>query len=147
MSLADEHKKHWDAYIAEPQTNPLVYGHPEQWGTVVLENKLCFFLVDDKAEILPGSGMIMPKALRPTVFDLTAEEFAATFALLQEVKAYLEQHYQPDGYSVGWNVYPVGGQHVPQAHLHVIPRFADEPYEGRGVRYWLKQRENQRPTR
>jgi histidine triad (HIT) family protein len=57
----------------------------------------------------------------------------------------LDETLKPDGYSVGWNVLPVGGQHVPQAHLHVIARFADEPFAGRGIRYWLKQEENRRP--
>jgi hypothetical protein len=31
------------------------------------------------------------------------------------------------------------GQEVMHAHLHVIPRFADEPYAGRGIRFLLKQ--------
>jgi diadenosine tetraphosphate (Ap4A) HIT family hydrolase len=143
MSLADQHKKNWNQYLEQPQTNPLMYGHPEQYGTVVLENELCFFL-QDNAEVLPGSGMIIPKAHRPTVFDLTKDDFIATHDLLQSVKAYLDKTLEPDGYSVGWNVLPVGGQHIPQAHLHVIPRFADEPYAGRGIRYWLKQAENRR---
>jgi hypothetical protein len=30
------------------------------------------------------------------------------------------------------------------AHLHVIPRFADEPLAGRGIRYALKQPTNRR---
>ncbi len=134
----------WDAYLEHPETNPLVYGHPEQVGEIVLENALCFFL-QSNGEVLPGSGMIIPKAHRPTVFDLTPDEWTATFELLQRVKAYLDESLCPAGYSVGWNVRPVGGQHIPQAHLHVIPRFADEPYAGRGIRYWLKQKDNLRP--
>jgi histidine triad (HIT) family protein len=31
---------------------------------------------------------------------------------------------------------------VPVAHLHVVPRFATEAYAGRGLRWWLKQKEN-----
>jgi histidine triad (HIT) family protein len=142
--LAKKHQAAWEKYIQEPQTNPLMYGHSEQYGEVVLENDLCFFLQGD-GDILPGSGMIIPKAYRPTVFDLTKDDFIATHDLLQKVKAYLDETLQPDGYSVGWNVLPVGGQHVPQAHLHVIPRLADEPFAGRGIRYWLKQEENRRP--
>jgi diadenosine tetraphosphate (Ap4A) HIT family hydrolase len=30
------------------------------------------------------------------------------------------------------------------AHLHVIPRYADEPLAGKGIRYWLKQPANKR---
>jgi diadenosine tetraphosphate (Ap4A) HIT family hydrolase len=143
--LAKKHQLAWDEHLLKPETNGLMYNHPEQVGEVVLENDLCFFLQDEDNEVLPGSGMIIPKAPRQTVFDLTPEDFIATHDLLQKVKAYLDETLKPDGYSVGWNVLPVGGQHVPQAHLHVIPRFADEPFAGRGIRYWLKQAENRRP--
>ena len=56
----------------------------------------------------------------------------------------VDRKLEPDGYNVGWNVGPVGGGHVPQAHLHVIPRFADEPFAGRGIRWWFKRAENTR---
>jgi histidine triad (HIT) family protein len=143
--LAKKHQAAWDSYLEHPETNGLMYNHPEQYGEVVLENALCFFLQDEAGDSLPGSGMIIPKAYRPTVFDLTQEDFIATHDLLQNVKVYLDKTLNPDGYSVGWNVMPVGGQHIPQAHLHIIPRFADEPFAGRGIRYWLKQKENRRP--
>jgi diadenosine tetraphosphate (Ap4A) HIT family hydrolase len=143
--FAKKHQEAWQTYLEHPETNGLMYGHPEQYGEVVLENSLCFFLQDKTSEILPGSGMIIPKAPRATVFDLTPEDWTATYDLLQKVKAHLDKTLNPDGYGVGWNVLPVGGQHVPQAHLHVIPRFANEPYAGHGIRYWLKQEENRRP--
>ena len=33
-------------------------------------------------------------------------------------------------------------QNVMRAHLHVIPRFEQEPYAARGIRHWLKQEPN-----
>ncbi|MGL4608913.1 MAG: HIT family protein [Trueperaceae bacterium] len=96
---------------------------------------VCLFSQDENSNILPGSAMIIPKAYRSTVFDLTRENFIATHDLLKKVKAHLDEILNPDGYSVGWNVQPVGGQCTPQAHLHVIPRFEDDPYVGRGIRY------------
>jgi diadenosine tetraphosphate (Ap4A) HIT family hydrolase len=90
-----------------------------------------------------GSGIIVPIRHAETVFDLTSDEALATFALLAEVRAWMERHYQPDGYNVGWNCGPVGGQEIMHAHLHVIPRFQQEPYAGRGIRHWLKQGANQ----
>ncbi|MFN2225152.1 MAG: HIT family protein, partial [Anaerolineae bacterium] len=59
-------------------------------------------------------------------------------------RALLEAEYAPQGYNLGWNSGAVAGQEVFHAHLHVIPRFADEPLAGRGIRYWLKQPENRR---
>ena len=111
----------------------------------VLRNEHCVFLVRPQRRVLPGSGLIVPFEPRTTVFDLTPEEWAATFELLLEAKAWVDEHHAPDGYNVGWNNGQVAGQTIPQVHLHVIPRFSDEPRAGRGIRYYLKQPENMRP--
>ena len=115
-----------------------------QQHTIVSENVFCVF-IQRPQKILPGSGLIVPRKHRETLFDLTAEEWAATYDLLQRAKSLLDAQYAPAGYNVGWNVGRVGGQEVFHAHLHVIPRFADEPLAGKGIRYWLKQPANQRP--
>jgi diadenosine tetraphosphate (Ap4A) HIT family hydrolase len=113
-------------------------------GQVTLGNGECLFLQQPQA-VLVGSGLIIPRAHRETVFDLTDVEWASTLSLLKKVQKLLDAQYHPQGYNVGWNCGSVGGQEVFHAHLHVIPRFADEPYAGKGIRYWLKQPENQRP--
>lgn len=115
-----------------------------QQHIVVSENDFCVF-VQRPQKILPGSGLIVPRQHRETAFDLTAEEWAATYDLLHRAKSLLDAQYGPSGYNVGWNIGRVGGQEVFHAHLHVIPRFADEPLAGKGIRYWLKQPANQRP--
>lgn len=113
---------------------------------VVLENKYCLFTQDSKYQgVLRHSGLIVPRSHRETVFDLTPEEVSDTFALLAQVRAHLDLVCRPDGFTLGWSCYPVGGQTIMHAHLHVLPRFADEPFAGRGLRWWLKQPENQRP--
>lgn len=109
---------------------------------VILRNEQCVFLVIPERRVLPGSGLIVPLEARETVFDLTLEEWSATFDLLQKAKAWLDGRFRPDGYNVGWNNGKVAGQTVPQVHLHIIPRFADEPLAGRGIRHHLKQPEN-----
>ncbi|MEN8173650.1 MAG: HIT family protein [Chloroflexota bacterium] len=110
---------------------------------VILENKYCLFLQQDEP-VLIGSGLIIPRAHRETAFDLSAEEWAATFSLLQRVKALIDEQQAPDGYNLGWNCGQVGGQEIFHAHLHVIPRYGDEPLAGKGIRYWLKQEDNKR---
>lgn len=110
---------------------------------LILKNKHCMFLMLNKPDI-EGSGIIMPREHRETVFELTEKEWNSTYALLKEVKNYIDQEYKPDGYNVGWNCGTVGGQHVFHAHLHVIPRYADELYAGKGIRNWFKSKENKR---
>lgn len=117
--------------------------HSFEGQEVIVENEYCLF-IQMPQEVLIGSGLIIPREHRETLFELTKKEWDATYELLQEVKQMLDDQYQPDGYNVGWNCGQVGGQHIFHAHLHVIPRFKDEPYAGRGIRSWLKSAENKR---
>jgi diadenosine tetraphosphate (Ap4A) HIT family hydrolase len=117
-------------------------------GELVLENEWCIYSsqhLDENAGILPYSGIIVPKRRAETVFDLTQDEILATFTLLEQVRSHLDATVRPDGYTIGWNCARAGGMEIPHAHLHVIPRFADEPKAGQGIRYHLKQADNRRP--
>ena len=113
---------------------------------VIFRNEHCLFLQLDqykmKGSQLEGAGVIVPKKHRETVFDLTQEEWEATYRLLQQVKEYLDKEHKPQGYNLGWNCDEVGGQHIFHAHLHVIPRYEDEPLAGKGIRYMFKSKEN-----
>ncbi len=111
----------------------------------MLENDLCLFASSEDEELLRGSGVIVPKAHGPTVFDLTPAEIGATFDLLRATRPALDERYGPDGFTIGWNCYAAAGQAVPHAHLHVLLRFADEPKAGMGIRWPLRQRDNRRP--
>lgn len=116
----------------------------EEGQEIVLENDHCLFLQQPQ-KVLLGSGFIIPRAHRETVFDLTREEWVATKELLDEVKTLLDERLGPQGYNVGWNNGDIAGQTVAHVHMHVIPRFADEPFAGRGIRWWLKSEDNMRP--
>jgi len=125
---------------------PFCYPEKDGEQSIVLSNEYCLF-VQKPQEVLIGSGLIIPKMHRETAFELTPEEWQATFDLLQQVKELLDKEYAPQGYNLGWNCGSVGGQEIFHAHLHVIPRFEDEPLAGKGIRYWLKQTTNQRSLR
>lgn len=99
-----------------------------------------------KNNTLIGSYVIIPKSQVGTPFDLSDKEWMDSKNLLKELKKYLDKKFKPDGYNIGWNVGKVGGQEVAHAHMHVIPRYADEPYAGKGLRYWFKQPENIRAS-
>lgn len=94
---------------------------------------------------LIGSYVIIPKSHVATPFDLSEQEWLDTKKMIDTVKKYLDERYHPDGYNLGWNVGRVAGQEVSHAHLHIIPRYNDEPFAGKGIRYWIKQSENTRP--
>ena len=87
--------------------------------------------------VLPGSGAIVPIAHRTSVFELTPAEWADTRDLLPQARMALHDPLAPDGYLLGWNQ---GG--VLHPHMHVIPRFDDEPLSDR----WLRSAINVRKT-
>ena len=95
--------------------------------------------------VLIDSCVIIPIAHKQSPFDLTAEEWAATKELIDKAKQYLDDKCHPDGYNLGWNVGLVAGQIEFHSHMHLIPRFNDEPYAGFGIRHWFKSEENRRP--
>lgn len=119
---------------------------------VYLETRWCIFVVSrdpvvrERArlvpDVLPGSGVIIPIAHRRSPFDLTPEEWADTRELLIRGRAALHELYAPDGYTLGWN--DQGGLHP---HLHVLPRFDDEPCcHTAGIRTGINVPENRRPN-
>jgi len=114
---------------------------PEQ--KVVFESDLVLFLQDERYQgALRHSGVIIPIQHRETVFNLSDAEIAATFQLLTRVKEWMDRHFSPDGYNIGWNCGRIGGQDVFHAHMHVIPRFRQEPLAGKGIRALLKSDAN-----
>ncbi|XKF67530.1 HIT domain-containing protein [Virgibacillus necropolis] len=127
------------------QECPLCGPFYDEEQEVIFENDSCYYIQKPTEQnVLEGSGLIIPKNHTQTVFDLSEQEWKDTQELMQRAKQLLDDTYSPDGYSVGWNTGEVGGQSIPHAHLHIIPRFSDEPYAGKGIRHWIKQTENKR---
>ena len=82
----------------------------------------------------------MPIAHRTSVFELTPAEWAGTRDLLLQAQTALHDLLAPDGYLLGWN--QGTGLHP---HMHVNPRFDDEPLSDRGLRSAINVPENRRP--
>ena len=97
-----------------------------------------------KENVLVGSYVIILKSQVVSPFELSEKEWADTRDLLIKVKEYIDEAFKPDGYNIGWNVGEVVGQSVKHAHLHILPRYKDEPFAGKGIRSWLKKAENAR---
>lgn len=89
--------------------------------------------------------MVIPFVHRRSPWELSPTEWRDSRILLQRLTELIDAQRGPDGWNVGWNVGAVGGQSVPHTHCHLIPRFRDEPYAGRGLRWWFKQDANRRP--
>ncbi|MGI8646345.1 MAG: HIT family protein [Nocardioides sp.] len=111
---------------------------------VIAREGPCFAIWTGEAPA--GSAMVLPRVHRRTPWELTDDEWAATRVLLSSLRGSIAAEHEPDGWNIGWNVGEVGGQSVPHAHCHLVPRYADEAYAGRGLRWWFKQPSNIRPS-
>ena len=110
---------------------------------VVFADDLVLFVQDERYQgALKHSGLIIPVRHVETVFALREDEVIATFRLLRQVKAWLDERFAPDGYNIGWNCGATGGQEIDHAHMHVMPRFRQEPLAGKGIRALLKSDAN-----
>lgn len=97
-----------------------------------------FYLLASRDPDLPLASMIVPHRHSESPFEMSPDEWSDFNAALAATR----DHYgdqKPDGFTLGWNVGSVGGQHVFHTHLHVIPRFAGEPLDGKGIRNAFKE--------
>ena len=60
--------------------------------------------------VSPGHALIVSRRHVANLFELSAEEQAALWALLPAVKAASDAHFAPAGYNVGVNVGTAAGQ-------------------------------------
>jgi diadenosine tetraphosphate (Ap4A) HIT family hydrolase len=124
---------------------------PLRKADVYIETEWCVYASSrdptDPPEVLPGSGVIVPKAHKPSPFEFTAEEWADVRDLLLQAKAVQDERWKPDGYFLSWTCFPPSAGEVAQmhAHLHVVPRFDDEPLRDAGGRVGIKGVDNIRP--
>ena len=118
---------------------------------VYVENDFCVYASTrdprDPPDVLPGCGVIVPRAHRHSPFDFTDDEWAATHELLLAAKEAWDERLAPDGYGLYWSPFPPSDDAVERmhAHLHVVPRFDDEPRAEGGGRAGIKEAENRRP--
>jgi diadenosine tetraphosphate (Ap4A) HIT family hydrolase len=95
----------------------------------------------DAFPVSPGHALIVSRRHVADLFELSAVEQAALWALLPVVKQALDERHSPGGYNVGVNVGSAAGQTVGHVHVHVIPRYdGDVPDPRGGVRWVLPDR-------
>jgi diadenosine tetraphosphate (Ap4A) HIT family hydrolase len=104
---------------------------------VTRENALAW-ATRDTYPVSPGHTLIIPRRHCADFFELTADELAACMELLLAEQRAIATETRPDGYNVGVNVGPAGGQSIRHVHIHLIPRYAgDHPRPQGGVRQIL----------
>ena len=112
--------------MSEQQNCPFC-GDPSK----VIENELAFADYDSYP-VNPGHVLIITHRHVAEYFEATAEEKAAIWELVDDVKMIIDRDYKPDGYNVGVNIGKSAGQSVPHVHIHMIPRYKGDMEDPRG---------------
>lgn len=113
-------------------------------GSILYEDDKWYF-VEMHENAIQNAGMAITKRHIETPFDINEAEWSSLRLLLPKFKLLLDEREVSQGYNIGWNVMPIGGQNVSHAHLHMIARYDDEPLAGRGIRFAFKGDSNKRP--
>ena len=106
--------------MSERQDCPFC-GEPE----IIIENELAFAHYDTYP-VSAGHCLIITRRHVGQYFQATAEEKAAIWQLLEEVKPIIDREFGPDGYNVGVNIGAAAGQSIPHLHIPLIPRYAGD---------------------
>lgn len=113
---------------------------------IIFEDDLWYF-TEMHENAVQNAGMAITKRHVATPFEINESEWSRLHKLLPRFKELLDANEQAQGYNIGWNVMPVGGQNVAHTHLHIIARYEDEPLAGKGIRYAFKSDSNRRPQK
>ena len=81
---------------------------------------LAFFDINPHAR---GHTVVIPKEHVETVLELSEEDLGMIMRGARRAVQRIESVLRPDGYNIGWNDRPAGGQVVPHLHVHIMPRW------------------------
>lgn len=90
------------------------------------------FVIEDGFPVSKGHCLVVPYRNYSDYFQSTDEEMIGLHRLVKEIKKYLDEKYNPDGYNIGINSGEVSGQSVGHVHIHVIPRYKGDVKNPRG---------------
>jgi len=115
----------------ESKTRPCPFCDRIASGQIAAQNELSV-AIPDAYPVTPGHALVVPRRHVTEFFSLTESEQAAVWRLVAVVRRNLLETRKPDGFNVGLNAGAAGGQTVPHAHVHVIPRYAGDSADPRG---------------
>ena len=93
--------------------------------------------IRDGFPVTPGHTLVVPTRHVASLRDLPADERAAVWELVGDVRSALASSHGPDGFNIGINEGEAAGQTVLHAHVHVIPRYAGDVEDPRGGIRWV----------
>ncbi len=75
----------------------------------------------------PGHALVVPRAHSADLMEVDPEDLAASIAAAQRLARRMDEVLKPDGFNILNACGPAAWQTVFHFHLHVIPRYEDDP--------------------
>lgn len=94
--------------------------------TILAESVFCRSLLSiaftNKRCVVPGHVLVAPVRVCKRLFDLTPEEVADMFHVVQKVQAVMESKYKTTSSTIVIQDGPLAGQTIEHVHVHILPR-------------------------
>ena len=74
-----------------------------------------------------GHALVVPRRHSTDLMDVPEEDLAGTMAAARRLARRMEETLEPDGYNILNACRPAAWQTIFHYHLHVIPRYEDDP--------------------
>lgn len=81
-----------------------------------------FLALYNRAPILPGHSMVVPKRHIESMLEYEAEGLREFFLFAQKVTKTLLKAFESDAFDWSYQEKEAAGQSVPHLHMHIIPR-------------------------
>ncbi len=75
----------------------------------------------------PGHALVVPREHSTDLLDVSDADLERTMVAARRLARRMEEALEPDGYNVLNSCRPAAWQTVFHFHVHVIPRYADDP--------------------
>lgn len=99
---------------------PCIFCNPDPDDVLFTNDR--WYARADKYPVADGHTLLIPFRHVASFFDLSPDERATFFEIVDRARAWLEERCSLDGYNIGVNVGSAAGQAVMHCHVHVIPR-------------------------
>jgi histidine triad (HIT) family protein len=76
-----------------------------------------------------GHALVVPREHSQDLMDVSDEDLARTMTAARRLTRRMEETLEPDGYNILNSCRPAAWQTIFHFHLHVIPRYDDDPLE------------------
>lgn len=110
--------------------------YPLEDDRIITKSSNCigFF---DKYPISKGHALVIPRCPIESLYELDDDMQSEMWNTAKEVRNILAEQFTPDGFNIGINDGYAAGQTMPHAHIHIIPRYAEDIADPRGGIRWI----------